>query len=739
VFTDDDPFVGIDLDDCRNDDGRIDPVALLRIKHLATYCEVSPSGTGVKLIGRGRVPGPRRRTGNVEMYDSKRYFTMTGQLVPISPATINDCQSALDNIYRELFPATKTSKVPSSNGRSTIPNDDMILERAIGAHNGDRLLRLLEGNTTGYPSASEADISLASMLAFWAGPDPARIERLMRRSKLVRAKWGREDYLPRTIASALDGKTEFYQWKKSGKRKKDDEPGMVQLLADEICRSNHFAQDAGGRLYRYVSGVYRQRAEQYVKAQVKRLCLAWDWSKKWSTRLANETIEFIRADCPELWERPPLDVVNVQNGLLRVADRVLLPHTPKHLSPVQLPLQYDAEATCPFTEKFVSDVFPADAVDLAWEIPAWLMRPTTSIQKAVLLLGEGANGKSTWLSQIIAFLGKPNTAGVSLHKLESDKFATARLIGKLANICPDLPSEHLAGTSTFKAITGGDALDAEYKFRDSFAFTSVCRLVFSANHPPRSADASRAFFRRWLVIPFSRTFEGEAEIPREVLDAKLADPAELSGVLNKALDALERLDRNRGFSEPESVQEAWRDFHATTDPLAVWLDCHTVETPDAIVSKKALRAAYNAGADQPLTETAFGIAFRKLRPHIETARRTVNKKYQWVYVGIGLKRENPGALQGIQGIQPFPLINLSHGNEEPKRSKGGEKVSVEQSRAKVGYPGYLGHREPAPDATTCPHNDVLETPTFDGYINRQCKVCGKNLGCRKAEPQEATA
>ena len=185
---------------------------------------------------------------------------------------------------------------------------------------------------------------------------------------------------------------------------------------------------------------------------------------------------------------------------------------------------------------------------------------------------------------------------MSLHKLESDKFAAARLVGKLANICPDLPSDHLTGTSVFKAITGGDPLTTEYKFRDSFEFMPFCRLVFSANYLPRSGDASHAFFRRWQVIPFENTIPPEKQIPQNVLDGQLQTAAELSGLLNRALLALARLQENRGFSKVASVDRAGEDFRATTDPLSVWLDGFTTSDPADLVPRTALRLAYNAAA-----------------------------------------------------------------------------------------------------------------------------------------------
>jgi len=269
------------------------------------------------------------------------------------------------------------------------------------------------------------------------------------------------------------------------------------------------------------------------------------------------------------------------------------------------------------------------------------MRPDVSIQKAILLLGEGANGKSTYLAGVTAFLGRSNVSSVSLHKLESDRFSVARLVGKLANICSDLPSNHLVGTSTFKALTGGDTMLAESKFKDSFEFMPYARLVFSANHAPASADSSYAFFRRWHVIPFIRTFEGAEEIPRPEMDARLSNPRELSGVLNKALWALGLMQEQGGMIKSESMARAGDEFQRATDPVAVWLDCSTIEESAAFVSKKALLIAYNAAAEAagrpPMTATAFGRILRRLRPNLQEGQRTVAGELAWVWLGLGLR------------------------------------------------------------------------------------------------------
>lgn len=329
--------------------------------------------------------------------------------------------------------------------------------------------------------------------------------------------------------------------------------GLVKELADEIRKTVAFAQDAGGLLCVFEGGVYRPTGEPVVARRVKAILEATGDTKRWSSHRAREVAEYLRVDAPALWDTPPLDVLNLRNGLLDLNTRTLRPHDPTHLSPIQLPVAYDPAATCPRWERFVNEVFPEDCRVLAYEIIATLMRPDTAEQRAILAIGEGGNGKSTYLTGVTAFLGRENVAGLSLHRL--DKFAVARLLGKLANICPDLPSEHLVSTSAFKAIVGGDRLTAERKFQSSFEFGCFARLVFSANHYPQSKDGSHAFFRRWLVIPFERTFDPRDQTPRPVLDAQLADPTELSGVLNRTLEALATMTARGGrYAETETLR-----------------------------------------------------------------------------------------------------------------------------------------------------------------------------------------
>lgn len=211
VFAARDPYAGIDLDDCLAPaTGQLSFVARVVVRHLGSYAEVSPSGRGVKVFVRARIPGARRqnRRLGVEMYDASRFFAMTGARLSGIPARI--AERDLEPLYRWVFGAeigenayrARGSRRPRERNRS----DGEILRRALGAANGAKFERLWRGDHSGYPTRSEADLALCAMLAYWCEADPTRVEALFSRSGLCREKWRlRPDYRRRTIARAIAG------------------------------------------------------------------------------------------------------------------------------------------------------------------------------------------------------------------------------------------------------------------------------------------------------------------------------------------------------------------------------------------------------------------------------------------------------------------------------------------------------------------------------------------------------
>lgn len=207
VFQDAGPYAGVDLDDCRDpttDD--VDDWACEIIDELDSYTERSPSGTGFHIIVAGDVPSDGNRNGTIEMYDSHRYFTVTGDHVSGTPSTVEYRTDRLQTIHRDYiseFTPDTASSHPESPSDSQL-QDQELLEKAQTAANGEKFQALWNGDTSGYQSHSEADQALCTMLAFWTGGDPRRIEQLFSQSGLVRKKWRtRPGYRDRTIDNAI--------------------------------------------------------------------------------------------------------------------------------------------------------------------------------------------------------------------------------------------------------------------------------------------------------------------------------------------------------------------------------------------------------------------------------------------------------------------------------------------------------------------------------------------------------
>jgi putative DNA primase/helicase len=423
---------------------------------------------------------------------------------------------------------------------------------------------------------------------------------------------------------------------------------MTSEIGEELIDSgNCFARDKGGRLYLLENGVYRP-AGDFVARKVKRHTR--QKNDRWFSKLVREVVEYLLVDAEYLWDEPPRDIINCQNCHVRLRQKRTQgweasseDHSKDFLSTIQLPVEYNPRAQCRRIEEFISQVFPDGAEELFWELAGMLMVPTRSYQKAILLYGEGGNGKSTVLQLLKAFLGRENVCELSLHSIEKEKFGRVRLLGKLVNICADLPGTRLPDVSTFKRLTGGDAIEAQYKFHDVFEFQPFARLIFSANTYPRCDDSSTAYFDRWDVIPFERRFRGGAsEIPQQKLLGELTTPRELSGLLNNALRGLLAF-RSRGdrFDSLPTLRTSGEQFHAATDPLAAWLVQHLVAVTDAVISKDELRARYKEDCrrqnrPEP-SQKALTQALQATFPQVTTSQRTISGRLQPCYSGVGFR------------------------------------------------------------------------------------------------------
>jgi primase-polymerase (primpol)-like protein len=207
VFTEQDPYCGIDLDRCRDEAGHFTPQALAILEKLNSFAELSPSGRGLHILVKAKLPAGRRRRHGIEMYDSGRYFTITGKHIPGTSMRIEDRQNAAEQLNSELFPVAAAS-IETVVNVSLDLSDKELIDKAHRARSGSLFGRLWAGDTSDYDGDhSRADAALCCMLAFWTKKDPVRIDALFRSSGLMRDKWDRQTgdctYGARTIRIVL--------------------------------------------------------------------------------------------------------------------------------------------------------------------------------------------------------------------------------------------------------------------------------------------------------------------------------------------------------------------------------------------------------------------------------------------------------------------------------------------------------------------------------------------------------
>jgi putative DNA primase/helicase len=329
-------------------------------------------------------------------------------------------------------------------------------------------------------------------------------------------------------------------------------------------------------------------------------------------------------------------IINVKNGLYNVLEDKLLEHTPEYYSTVQMNANYDKEAQCPRFMEFLNECLYPEDIPLVQEIIGYLLIPVNRAQKSFVFVGAGHAGKSTLLSvaQDI-LLGNSNVSNVPWQAL-SDRFKTAELFGKLANIFADLPSKSFDDNGLFKSITGEDYITAEKKNKPPFSFRPYARLLFSCNEIPKNyGDRSSAFYRRLIIIRFSKP------IPVEKRDVHLKDKLalEADGIFMWALEGLKRLIKNHYvFSESERAKEELNNYRIESNSILSFVQDNCILDEDKCTEFQELYRKYKEYCEESglhhVAQKTFSKEFRENYPEISSAKDGTSRRV--VFKGIGL-------------------------------------------------------------------------------------------------------
>ena len=310
-------------------------------------------------------------------------------------------------------------------------------------------------------------------------------------------------------------------------------------------------------------------------------------------------------------------------------------------------LEEVANALCPKTLKTFKE-WVGDKWPLLFEIIGYTLYPRYDMHKAIMLVGEGRNGKSTYLRLLKDILGPHNVSSVSLQDLtdETRRFAVIQLYHKLANIYADLPDRPLAHTGRFKILTGEDIIEADRKFRDPIKFVNYAKLIFSTNQLPPVRDMTTAFWRRWLVIEFPSQFPLDPTFYERTFTKD-----EIEGTIIVGLLAFRNVWLRRKFSFEETeadYKEKWlREINSVyafiQDLLQGKIEGYKAgKDPNARVKASELYGIYveycNSEDREALPKRQFTIEMERLGFEKVTIKGT---RY---YKGLSLKKKEQGSL-----------------------------------------------------------------------------------------------
>jgi len=298
---------------------------------------------------------------------------------------------------------------------------------------------------------------------------------------------------------------------------------------------------------------------------------------------------FIESDL--FFNTPYKNSIIVENGALNLITRELTQDCGEQIHFNRIPVVYDPKATCPAIDKFYADILEHQIeIDTIHEINGSCLYKDAFLEKAIMFVGDTRNGKSKCIETIVALLGQKNTSKITLHRMETDKTSIQYLFNKLANLVGDISNKELADNSTFKALVGRETVASFRKFLDDIESKPYAKNIFATNQMPAVGDDS-GFWTKWVIIKFPYTFVTADLFEEAVRNAapeqkkyiKLQDPfiiekilnaQELSGLLNKALDGLDRVLKNKHFSINQSAVDVQKLWTRKSNSFAAFaLDC----------------------------------------------------------------------------------------------------------------------------------------------------------------------
>jgi putative DNA primase/helicase len=618
-------YFGVDIDHA------IDNKDLIQefVETLKSYTERSQSGEGIHIICKGVLPVGNRRKGNIEMYDSARFFAMTGDVIGsylIEERTeevkelwnkyLNPQPNPNSYVYRrEDTMPPKPNYVPSGRALS----NDEVIQRAIESKNGALFNCLYYGQWEGiYQSQSEADMAFCSLLAFWCRKDASQMDEIFRQSKLYREKWdekrGQKTYGEITIANACDkcrdvyepmevDKTKVYNPKTGEVSTKKDydltDTGNAQRFIDKFGENIRYNFDNkywmiwdGKTWVRDAVQIVKNKADLMIEEMKEEIVAepnekyAQEMFKNVKHLSSNSGKEAMLKEAMHIGKTPvrnndfdkSMFLLNCENGVVDLRTGKLLPHNRDYMMSKNTHIEIDLENDPVVWLKCIDDIFlkSKGLIDFIHKSVGYSLTGSTKEQCFFQCYGNGSNGKTVFINTVMNILGD-----YALNA-QVDSILT-RGKSRSGNASPDIA--RMAGArfvrtnepeegarfneGLVKQLTGSDVITARFLYGRDFEFSPIFKLWILCNYKIVVRGTDKGIWRRMRLIPFEATFEG-ANADKSIED-KLKE--ELPQILGWAVKGCLRWLKE-GLEMPVEVEQATKSYRQEMDIIESFLqDC----------------------------------------------------------------------------------------------------------------------------------------------------------------------
>lgn len=682
-------YVGLDIDNINNDlqdylAGAPETLVSKFKKFTSdTYMEVSQSGKGIHAIFKGKIPGKRRRKANYEMYESGRFFALTGNTIgPNKIQSLN--QTEMKNLYEFLFGKDKIVNISSFQDQ---PINDLsvseIINRMLTSAKGQRDKLFMQGGWERlYTSHSEADLAFANDLAFWTGKNFQKMDTIFRNSSLMRDKWdekrGATTYGIATLSKAINDTVntfntrdeeakDVYGFNKVTEKKKNipprswDDMGMAQRFLDQLphrflysmtdkmwyaYNGSYWEQDNQGLIEKAADEVINNLKNESLVVQddadKEKVQKAWlkfikgERSRSSKVNMINE-IKHLVPVLHNQWDKEKM-LLNTPSGYIDLTNGTLHDHDYKKMFTQETGVDYTEKVDCPLWIEFLNQTFQNDQelIHFIQKIVGYSLTGSNAEQVMFILFGNGRNGKSVLLNIIKYISGsyaKTMNATTIMQKRNSSGQGPTSDIARLEGARLVVSSEANEGDrideSLIKQMTGGDTLVARYSYGRDFEFDPVFKLWMATNHMPKIYGTDEGIWRRLIIIPFTHT------VKKENIDKNLEDKlkAESMGILKWAIDGAMMWQRE-GLNPPEVIKQASQDYREEMDVIEAFISESCVVGNEFKVKASELFDAYKKWADE--TNNWEGMSNTKFGMEISKRFKKAKTKHGIFYYGLDL-------------------------------------------------------------------------------------------------------